>query len=144
MGLFDSYYDPQSYQGGAGLIDRILAQLGTQGQYQPGTGFAPSPMDANAAAPPQVVSAPQVPTNAPIAVGNNYMMPRIGRGFPEIDPRTGDTVTPQYAAPQMQQPMQAMAQMQPQAPQANQGIPDAFLQPGGGGVGGFVPGPPEG
>jgi hypothetical protein len=30
MGLFDSYFDPQTYSGGSGLIDRLLAQLGPQ------------------------------------------------------------------------------------------------------------------
>lgn len=95
MGLFDSYYDPVTYQGAqGGLIDRLLSQFGTQVQYQPGAGFlgaqpAPggAPMQANAQM-----------QNDPIAVGN-YMMPRIGDGFPE------DTAP--AVAPQMKQPMQA-------------------------------------
>lgn len=77
MGLFDSYYDPQTYSGGGGLIDRLLTQLDTQGQYQPAIGFPQSPMDANAAAP---ASQPQAPQNAPIMIGG-YAMPRVGSGF---------------------------------------------------------------
>jgi hypothetical protein len=112
MGLFDNYFDPSAYQGNSsgGLIDRLLAQLGTQGQYQPSAGFpgAGAPSQANAQM-----------QNDPIAVGN-YQMPRIGSGFPE------DT------APAPQQPMQAMAQMQPQQPapfqQPQQPLPP-ILQP---------------
>ena len=49
MGLFDGYFDPSTYQGSSGLIDRLLAQIGTQNQYQPtGQDFPPAPMDANA------------------------------------------------------------------------------------------------
>jgi hypothetical protein len=40
MGLFDSYFDPSTYQGGGGFIDRLLSQIGTQSQ--PSQGFAPS------------------------------------------------------------------------------------------------------
>ena len=81
MGFFDSYYNPQTYAGGSGLIDRLLSLLGTQGQYQPSKGFAPNPMDASAAVP-----------NAPIAVGDNQM-PRIGSGFQQ-------DVTPAVSIPQ--------------------------------------------
>jgi hypothetical protein len=48
----------------------LRALIGTQGQYRQSTGFAPEAPDAN------------VPVeNAPVAVGD-YMMPRIGSGFP--------------------------------------------------------------
>ena len=61
MGLFDAYFDPGTYQGNSGgLIDRLLAQLGPQAQYQPSPGF-PQPD----------------PSAAPISVGN-YQMPRMG------------------------------------------------------------------
>lgn len=128
MGLFDSY-DPQTYGGDGGLIDRLLQQLGTQGQYQPGAGFPQSPMDANAAAP--------APQNAPIAVGG-YQMPRIGAGFPgypEHDPQTGETIAPQQAPAPIQQPMQQPTQAAPQQ------MP-SFLQPqhSAGGFGGAMHG----
>ncbi len=115
MGIFDSgSYDPQTYSDDGGLIGRLLASLGQQGQYQPGAGFPQSPMDANAAMPAQ--------QNAPIAVGN-YQMPRIGAGFspPTINPQTGETVEP---APQQAQPI---AQQAPAAPQP--AAMPSFLQP---------------
>jgi len=43
-----AYFDPGSYSGSNGLLDWLMASLGTQSQYKPGAGFAPSPMDANA------------------------------------------------------------------------------------------------
>jgi hypothetical protein len=91
MGIFDGYQFGDSPQGG--LIDRLFAQLGVQNQYQPSQGFAPNPMDAQAAIPQQ--------QNAPIAVGD-YMMPRIGGGFPGYpahDPATGATVQPNQPSP---------------------------------------------
>jgi hypothetical protein len=42
------YFDPGTYSGSNGLLDWLVASLGAQGQYKPGAGFAPSPMDANA------------------------------------------------------------------------------------------------
>lgn len=76
MGLFDAY-DPNTYGGSqGGLFDRLLASM--QAPAQPGPGFPQSPMDANAAMPPQ---APAQPQNSPIAVGDSYSMPRIGSGF---------------------------------------------------------------
>jgi len=43
-----AYFDPGTYSGSNGLLDWLMASLGTQSQYKPGAGFAPSPMDANA------------------------------------------------------------------------------------------------
>jgi hypothetical protein len=42
------YFDPGTYSGSNGLLSWLTASLGTQDQYKPGPGFAPSPMDANA------------------------------------------------------------------------------------------------
>jgi hypothetical protein len=42
------YFDPGTYSGSNGLLEWLLASLDVQGQYKPGAGFAPSPMDANA------------------------------------------------------------------------------------------------
>jgi hypothetical protein len=42
------YFDPGTYSGSNGLLDWLMASLEAQGQYKPGAGFAPSPMDANA------------------------------------------------------------------------------------------------
>ena len=101
MGLFDSYGFGDTEQGG--LIDRLMAQLGVQGGYQPSQGFAPNPMDANAQMQPQA---------QPIPVGD-YQMPRMG---------TADQFTPQ---------MNANAQMQPQQAPTQPGVAGqqpAFLQ----------------
>ncbi len=65
MGLFDSYFDPSTYQGSGGLIDRLLAQLGTQAQPNPPMGPLPSdtaqygasPIQAPAQIPPPVIQA---------------------------------------------------------------------------------------
>jgi hypothetical protein len=107
MGLFDSYYDPNSYgSADGGLIDRLISQLQTQGQYQPAAaGFAPAPEQA-----------------APIAVGN-YQMPRVG---------TEAAFTPDPAAiPQNAQP--AQGQMPPQMMQTQQPpLPSILQQPGNG------------
>ena len=43
-----AYFDPDIYTGTNGLVVWELAGLGVQSQYQPGAGFARSPMDANA------------------------------------------------------------------------------------------------
>jgi len=112
MGLFDSYqFEPNTYQGGGGLIDRLLAQLQTQGQYQPGQGFGSSPMEAQAAIP-----APAGPPQAsPIAVGN-YQMPRVG---------AADLYQPRAEAPRE-------AQAAPPQPLAPPQIPDFLQAPEGG------------
>lgn len=107
MGLFDGYQFSDSPQGG--LIDRLLAQLGAQGQYQPSQGF--SPMDANASIQPQQ-------QNAPIAVGSDYMMPRIGSGFQQnVQPSAvpPQNYTAQPAPPQQQQQAMPAFLQQPQS-----------------------------
>ena len=43
-----AYFDPGTYSGSNGRLDWLVALLDTQSQYEPGAGFAPSPMDANA------------------------------------------------------------------------------------------------
>ena len=123
MGLFDGYGYGDSDQGG--LIDRLMAQLGVQNQYQPGQGFGASPMNANAAMPAQ--------QNAPIAVGD-YQMPRIGsgwHGYPEHDPQTGATMAPQAIA---QQPAPSAPTQPMQMLGGNSGMPSAlqpYQSPGG-------------
>jgi hypothetical protein len=44
-----AYFDPGIYTGVDGLVVWQMATLGAESQYQPGAGFPPSPMDANAA-----------------------------------------------------------------------------------------------
>jgi hypothetical protein len=100
MGFFDSYYDQGTYAQGGGLIDRLMAQLGTQQQYQPSQGFAGNPMEAQAAMPQQA---------APIAVGD-YQMPRIGGADP-YQPQ--QAMTPPNAMPTQGQ-MPAPSFLQPQ------------------------------
>jgi hypothetical protein len=92
MGLFDGYFDPGTYSGNSGgLIDRLLAQLGPQAQYQPSAGLPPQ-SDPNAA--------------TPIGVGN-YQMPRMG---------SADQYQPQQAMmPPNAQPTQG--QLPAQTPQ---------------------------
>ncbi|WP_369723666.1 hypothetical protein AB8Z38_06765 [Bradyrhizobium sp. LLZ17] len=103
MGIFDSYFDPSTYQGGgSGMIDRLMAQLQTQSQYQPSQGFPGAPMNANAAMPAQAA-----PQNDPIAVGN-YQMPRIGAGFPEEDSPLPRQSAQEQAAGQLPAPMQQL------------------------------------
>lgn len=122
MGLFDNYYDPSSYQGGGGLIDRLMSTLGVQSGYQPSQGFPASPMNANASVVPQQ----NYTQAAPIAVGD-YQMPRMG-GAQDYAPQAavnsipnGNLIQPQQPMPQMaQQPMQ-----QPAAP-SNGGFGGAF------------------
>jgi len=116
MGLFDQYqFDQRTYgDSGGSLIDRLLSQLQTQGQYQPSQGFGANPMDANAQMQPQA---------QPIAVGD-YQMPRIG---------TAAQFTPEQAAAtpvQLRVPQQGVAQAAPQA----SSLPE-FLQPSGNGAG---------
>lgn len=90
MGIFDQYQIEQGSYGGGSLIDRLLSQLQTQGQYQP----------ANA----------QMPA-APIAVGG-YQMPRIGDAA-QFDP--AQVNLPQNSRPTMgQMPMQSQASSLPE------------------------------
>ncbi|WP_370156992.1 hypothetical protein [Bradyrhizobium ottawaense] len=87
------------------MIDRLMAQLGTQNQYQPSTGFPQGPMDAQAAMPAQ--------QNTHIAVGD-YQMPRIGGGFAQ-DTLPQNAAPTSYAAPQAQPMQQPPSFLQPQA-----------------------------
>jgi hypothetical protein len=40
-----AYFDSGTYSGSNGLLDWLMESLGTQSQYKPGAGFAPSPTD---------------------------------------------------------------------------------------------------
>jgi hypothetical protein len=42
------YFDTGTHSGSNGLLDWLMASLGAQSQYEPGAGFAQSPMDASA------------------------------------------------------------------------------------------------
>lgn len=119
MGLFD---DVQDFNPTGGLLGRLIALTGVQNQYQPtGEGFPSNPMDANAFLSPQ----PQPQQNQPIAVGN-YMMPRIGGGFP-----AGDGSLPQQT-PDERANGQLPAAMQPQAAaQPPQALPPQLQPPSG-------------
>jgi hypothetical protein len=129
MGIFDTYFQPQTYGGNGGLIDRLLSQLGTQGQYQPSQGFPGNPMDAQAST---------VPQNNPIAVGN-YQMPRVGNPD-QFQPQ--QAMTPPNAQPTQGQVPQ---QSQPDIPQLQASQPGfgAFyqnLKHGGGLIGSIAAG----
>jgi hypothetical protein len=113
--FFDDYTDPQTFGGvqgaQAGLIDDLLKSVAAT--PTPSAGFPAAPMDANAAIP---APAPQPQQASPIDVGG-YQMPRIGPAAaftpPQINPSTGEAVTPQPAAAPLQQPA-----AQPAAPAA--------------------------
>jgi hypothetical protein len=49
MGLFDSYFDPQHFGGGGGLLGRLLS-LQQQGQYQSAQDFDQTPSDGSLSA----------------------------------------------------------------------------------------------
>ena len=40
-----AYFDPGTYSASNGLLEWLMASLGTQSQYKPSTGFAQSPLD---------------------------------------------------------------------------------------------------
>lgn len=110
MGLFDNY-GQQGYTEGGGLIDRLMQLTGAQAQYQPSAGFGGNPMDANAQQ-----------QAAPISVGNNYQMPRIGDASQFMpDPA---------AIPQNAQPAQGQQFAPMQAPQSQ--LPSILQAPGDG------------
>jgi hypothetical protein len=79
MGLLDSYFDPEQFEAGGGLIGRLLSLQQMQGQYLPSDGSNPQ-LSANngqtAAAP---MSAP-FPMPRPTSPGNG----------PAIEPQTPD------------------------------------------------------
>ena len=99
MGLFDSYFDPQQFQDGGGLLGRLLSLRQQQDQYQPEAGFDQRiPADGPSPSMPQTpVSAPMPQSTMPapgatpsglptpdygqtrnIAIGD-YQMPQFGR-----------------------------------------------------------------
>jgi hypothetical protein len=99
MGLFDSYFDPQQFQDGGGLLGRLLSLRQQQNQYQPEAGSdqripseGPSPTmpqaPVSAAMPQSTMPAPGVTPSGPptpdygqtqnVAIGD-YQMPQFGR-----------------------------------------------------------------
>jgi len=110
---FDNENNPRIHAGANGLVDRLRALIGAQNQYQPSAGFGPEAPDAN----------PPV-QNAPIAVGD-YMMPRIGSGFPPPrqnaqPPDAGVLPGNPPSQPQLRQPAV------PQSPSPAQGALDGL------------------
>jgi hypothetical protein len=78
MGLFDDYFDPQTFSGDSGgLLGRLQLQ---QGQYQPGPGFdlTPSVPQLPLTATPSVPQTPDSGQTQNIAIGG-YQMPQFGR-----------------------------------------------------------------
>jgi hypothetical protein len=76
MGLFDSYFDPQTVSGESGdLLGRLLSLQQEQRQYQPGAGFDQAP---------SVQQTPDYGQTQNVAVGG-YQMPQFGRA--DISPR---------------------------------------------------------
>lgn len=51
MGLFDDYVDPQQFNGGGGLLGRLLALKQFQDQYQPAQLQSSAPQRSESAAP---------------------------------------------------------------------------------------------
>lgn len=90
MGIFDQYqFEQGSYGGGGSLIDRLLSQLQTQGQYQSSDAQMPA---------------------TPIAVGG-YQMPRVGDAA-QFDPQQVNL--PPNAQPAQGLPMQPQASSLPE------------------------------
>jgi hypothetical protein len=89
MGLFDSYFDPQQFEDGGGLLGRMLSLQQQQGQYQPGEGFGvpygQAPERANtaegAASPPAAWQTPDYGQTQNIRIGS-YQMAQFGRPEP--------------------------------------------------------------
>jgi hypothetical protein len=78
MGLFDDYFDPQTFSGDSGgLLGRLQLQ---QGQYQPGPGFdqTPSVPQSPLTATPSPSQTPDYGQTQNIAIGG-YQMPQFGR-----------------------------------------------------------------
>ena len=117
MGLLDSLFAQSTYGGqGGGLLDFLRQSQMQQEQYQPSAGFPQgqaSPLD-NAQWPWGNVGAPDPSTYAagPIAVGNNYQMPRTGNAA-QFTPQQPDPA----ALPPNAQPTQGTL---PQGPQSAQ------------------------
>lgn len=125
MAIFDQYqFEQGSYGGGGSLIDRLLSQLQTQGQYQPSQGYGSNPMDANAQMQPQA---------QPIAIGD-YQMPRIGDAA-QFTPEPPASWSPaekerfQSLPRETQEFLHARNAPQPPQPQASS-LPE-FMQPSG-------------
>jgi hypothetical protein len=82
MGLFDSYFDPQTFSDqSGGLLGRLLSLQQEQGQYQPGPGFDQTPSVPQTPLTATTPSLPQTPDYGQtqnIAVGG-YQMPQFGR-----------------------------------------------------------------
>jgi hypothetical protein len=91
MGLLDSYFDPEQFEAGGGLIGRLLSLQGMQGQYLPSAGFnsQASADGGQAVAAPMSVPLPMpwptLPGDGPdygqtqnIPIGD-YRMPQFGR-----------------------------------------------------------------
>jgi len=164
MGLLDSLFSSDTYSGG-GILDFLRQSQMQQDQYQPSAGFPQEQPPANFAdrfnampgAPQPVAPSgrsfdsaqfdPQTfaPNQAqPIAVGNNYQMPRIGDAG-QFQP-SQSMLPPNAQAAQGQLPQGQRAPMPQQAPQAPQELPPAFggtsylerLNAGGGLIGSML------
>lgn len=148
MGLLDDLYLGSNANFGGqqgGLLDFLKSTLSQNDQYQPSGGFSPVPppasfaqrFDATPNAPQPVMPSSRsfdsasfdpsmyAPNQAqPIAVGNNYQMPRMGDAGQY---QSSQAMLPPNAQPtQGQLPQaQAPAQAPPQAAQT----PPSFLQP---------------
>jgi hypothetical protein len=84
MGLFDSYFDPQTFSDEGGLLGRLRSLQQEQGQYQPGAGFDQTssvPQTLSFADNGQASPIPQTPDYGQtqnIGIGG-YQMPQFGR-----------------------------------------------------------------
>lgn len=73
MGLLDSYFDPEQFEGGGGLIGRLLSLQQMQGQYRPSAGFNQ-----------------QISADNGHAVGAPLSLPMPQPTLPAFDPPTPD------------------------------------------------------
>lgn len=120
-GLLDSLFEPSTYSGAGGLLDRLLPSLGYMPQQSAGFPGAQAPMQQ----PPQ-----QDAQASPLMIGN-YSMPRMG---PASAYQPDPAALPPNAQPtQGQAPQGQMPQMQmPQMPSQATPLPPALGGMGGG------------
>src|SRR5229473_864170 len=109
MGLFDSYFDPQQFQDGGGLLGRLLSLRQQQGQYQPDAGFDPQiPAAGPSPSMPQTpvsVAMPQSTMPAPEATSSGLQTPDYGQ---TQNIAIGDYQMPQFGRADVSQTTQQL------------------------------------
>jgi hypothetical protein len=81
MGLFDSYFDPQTFSGeGSGPFSGLLALQQEQAQYQPAVGFTQTPLMPQTPSPAATALSAPADSGQTLNIGiGGYQMPQFGR-----------------------------------------------------------------